>query len=278
MKFVPKRVSISVARAILQTQKHSPTILFASGVVGIVVAGVLACRATLELDDVLTQSEKDLLSCDTDRARTVTKLQTSLDIVTLYTPAVIVGTLAVGSLAGSHHLLSRRNAALTAAYAGLERTFGEYRKRVVDEIGTDKERELHYQSVTNAATQLETGTRTQLLPNDRSQYARFFDESSRNWVKTPEYNLLFIRCQQNYANDLLQSRGHVFLNEIYDMLDIPRSKAGSVVGWVISKAGDNFVDFGIFTGDTTKSREFVNGQERSILLDFNVDGVIWDKI
>jgi hypothetical protein len=96
-----------------------------------------------------------------------------------------------------------------------------------------------------------------------------------NWQKNSEHNKLFLKCQQSYANDMLQARGHVFLNEVYSWLGLEHSKAGAVVGWVINSDGDNFVDFGIF--DPGNSR-FVNGQERSILLDFNVDGVIYDKI
>lgn len=108
-----------------------------------------------------------------------------------------------------------------------------------------------------------------------SPYARFFDEASANWVKDPEINHIFVQCQQNFANNLLIARGHLFLNEVYDMLGIDRSSAGQVVGWVISGDGDNFVDFGMFEAHSAR---FVNGYERSILLDFNVDGVVVDKI
>ena len=112
-----------------------------------------------------------------------------------------------------------------------------------------------------------------------SQYARFFDESSPNWVKDPEYNLMFLRQQQQYANDRLKSVGHLFLNEVYDMLGIPRSKEGQVVGWIYDEEnliGDNFVDFGIFNPDSVGNREFVNGYVKAVLLDFNVDGNIWE--
>ena len=84
--------------------------------------------------------------------------------------------------------------------------------------------------------------------------------------------------QQTFFNDLLLSRGHLFLNEVYDQIGIDRTKAGQVVGWVVSKDGDNFVDFGLFDGSTQEKRMFVNGHENSVLLDFNVDGVIYDKI
>jgi hypothetical protein len=110
-------------------------------------------------------------------------------------------------------------------------------------------------------------------PNKWSPYARFFDEGSPEWKKNSELNRLYVQCQQNYANNLLRARGHVFLNEVYDMLGIDRSQAGSVVGWVIGTDGDNYVDFGL-------QRAFSSGLigERNILLDFNVDGVIYDKI
>jgi hypothetical protein len=114
-------------------------------------------------------------------------------------------------------------------------------------------------------------------PNGVSVNARFFDETCPQWSKTAEYNLAFLKCQQNYANDLLHSRGHIFLNEVYDMLGIPRSQAGSVVGWVKGN-GDDYIDFGIFDVTDGRKRDFVNGYERNILLDFNVDGIIYNLI
>ena len=63
------------------------------------------------------------------------------------------------------------------------------------------------------------------------------------------------------------------------MLGIPKTKAGQVVGWVYDPehpVGDNYVDFGLFDLDRERVRRFVNGDERNILLDFNVDGNIWE--
>ncbi|MCA1800666.1 MAG: DUF6353 family protein, partial [Actinobacteria bacterium] len=111
-----------------------------------------------------------------------------------------------------------------------------------------------------------------------SIYARYFDEGSTVWSRERDYNRLRIRAIQNYANDMLKARGHLFLNEVYDELGLPRSRAGAVVGWVMSKSGDNFVDFGIYNQENERARAFVNGQEQSILLDFNVDGVIYDLL
>ena len=111
-------------------------------------------------------------------------------------------------------------------------------------------------------------------PNGVSIYAKFFDETSTQWTKTPEYNLIFLKGQQQYLNDVLHSRGHVFLNEVYDVLGLDRSKAGAVVGWVLGE-GDDYIDFNLYNKDNAN---FVNGDEGSVLLDFNVDGVIYDLI
>ena len=121
---------------------------------------------------------------------------------------------------------------------------------------------------------IETKETEQKTEKTVSQYARFFDETCPSWSKNSEANLMFLKLQQQFANDMLKARGVLYLNEVYAMLGIPRTKAGQVVGWkydLENPSGDNYVDFGIFD---EKNKSFVNGFERSILLDFNVDGII----
>lgn len=111
-----------------------------------------------------------------------------------------------------------------------------------------------------------------------SMYARFFDECCPAWTTSSEYNLHFLLAQQQHANNLLKARRYLFLNEVYDMLGIPRSKAGQCIGWIYDEqnpVGDNHVDFGIY--DRYNS-DFVNTRKNTILLDFNVDGMILDRI
>ena len=290
-------MSAKMARQLLIGKKHSPTILFVGGIVGAVTSTVLACRATLKLDEVLEETQNDMHNAKqlhdsghTDypeveykRDMTILYIRTGVKIVKLYGPAVILGASSIAALTGSHKILNTRNAALTAAYATIDKAFGEYRQRVVDELGEDADRQFRYASETRTIVEeTDQGPKTsdvvRVAPNTPSGYARFFDEVSPNWSPTPEYNLLFLRCQQNYANDMLKARGHVFLNEVYDQLGLERSKSGAVVGWVLGKDGDNFIDFGVFDGANPRARDFVNGREGSILLDFNVDGVILDKI
>jgi len=293
----------TTGRSLLLLKKHSPEILMGVGVIGTVVSTVMACKATLKAEDVIAEAKEKLekvkhvnetvdkekyTELDYKKDLTVVYAQTAVDFIKLYGPSLVIGLSAIGCMLSAHGIMRKRNLALIAAYKAVEQGFGDYRKRVVSELGVDKDRQFKYGIVKDSQVEIvcdENGKEIDRIrkdieiqdPNAYSQYARFFDEASTQWQKLPEYNQMFLKCQQNHANDLLHSRGHVFLNEIYDMIGVPRSKEGAVVGWVRG-AGDDFVDFGIFTNDNERVRDFVNGYNRSILLDFNVDGVIYDLI
>jgi hypothetical protein len=293
MKFVPVAVTRTVSRNALLVQKASPGMLLTAGIVGMVGSTVLACRATLKMDKILDEGKAKLdlaktLQHDdyseTDRQRDVSLIyfQTSVKVVKAYAPAIGVGLLSIAALTKSNAILTQRAAALAAAYTALDNGFREYRARVIKKYGEEADQEFRYGIETKELEDPETGQKSLqvTVPGDPSIYARFFDETSLSWSRDPEVNMFFLKSQQNYANDLLKANGHIFLNEVYDLLGIDRSKAGTVVGWLWTSNGstDNFVDFGIFNKQSEKARHFVNGHEGAILLDFNVDGVIYDKI
>lgn len=291
MKMIPTSLSRVVANQGLLAKTHSPSVLFGLGIAGTLTSTVLACRATLKLEEVLATAQSDLTIANTmkhddysenDRKKDVAIIYTRsvVSVGRLYGPAILVGAASIGSLWGSHNILTKRNAALMSAYAAVDKAFKEYRARVVEKYGENVDRTLRYDTETIRVQNEETGkkeTITRVGPGGASMYARFFDEHCGPWSKDPEVNLLWVKCQQNYANDLLKARGHVFLNDVYRMFDLPDTEAGSVVGWIMG-GGDNYIDFGVYTRDTQEVRDFVNGRERSVLLDFNVDGVIFDKI
>ena len=286
-------------------EKHSPEILAGVGVVGVVASTVMACKATMKLNDILEESketrdkikevesnpryEEQYSHEDAKKDLTINYTQTAMKIAKLYAPAVILGSASLGCLLASNDILRKRNAALSAAYMTVDKSFKEYRQRVVDRFGEEVEKEIRYNIKAEEVTSTvvtEDGSETTITetvktmdPNLYSDYAKFFDEASPYWQKDPEYNLMFLKSQQQYATDLLRARGRLFLNEVYDMLGIDKTKAGQIVGWVYNPenpVGDNFVDFGIFDMSKERVRAFVNGYEPNILLDFNVDGNIWD--
>lgn len=294
-------------KAGFQLKKHSPEILVVTGAIGVVTSAVMACKATRKIDDILDETKKAvdaIHDCSTNedfkdeyseedakKDLVITYSRAAINFAKLYGPSVALGAVSLGCIFASNNILRKRGIAIAAAYTAVDTTFKEYRKRVVERFGEEVDRELKYnlkaKKVTEKVVDEETGETKKVKkteytaedPNGYSDYARFFDEYCNGWEKDPEYNLMFLRTQQSYANDLLKSRGHLFLNEVYDMLGIPRTKAGQVVGWVYNEdnpVGDNFVDFGIYDINRETNRDFVNGYERSILLDFNVDGNIWD--
>lgn len=294
LKSIANAVTSKIGRQVLTVQKHSPVLLFGAGVVGIVATVVIASRATLKLDEVLDEAYTDLENARTlkhpdysedDKKRDTVLIytRTAIRVGGLYAPAAVLGVLSIAALTSSHVILTRRNVAITAAYAALDKGFREYRQRVVSELGIEKDREFRYaMDETEIVEETEQGPVVKKVKRPtiagRSIYAQFFDESNSNWHREPSYNQIFLSCQQNYANDLLRARGHVFLNDVYDMLGIKRTKEGAIVGWVLGGGGDDRIDFGVFEGDRHSGMRFVLGQERSIILDFNVDGIIYDKI
>ena len=296
MKLIPNSLTRTVTQQILKGQKNSPTILFAAGVVGVVATTVLASKATLKLSEVLEENEENLKQArnlvsdkysEEDRSHDITLIYIRRAVLLgkLYGPTLVVGLASVACLTGSHKILTNRNTNLVAAYVALERGFQQYRARVVHEFGEDKDRELRYGSETREVisetkqghkiTQMKSAS----TEHGASIYARFFGPDNPNWEPNSEYNLFFIRAQQNYLNDKLRARGHVFLNDAYDQLGMDRTSAGAVVGWVWPNGLDNDIDFGLYDRESMERfHDFMTGREGVILLDFNVDGIVYDKI
>lgn len=302
------KLSRSVHKVGFQLKKHSPEILITAGVVGTVASTIMACKATTKINDILEdhkdQTEAIHEGMDAGEVRghvytvedgkkdlTIVYTQTAVKLVKLYAPSVVLGAASITALISSHTILKKRNVALAAAYATVDRGFKEYRGRVIERFGKELDRELKYnikaktieETVIDENGEEKTVTKTVSVadPNTHSDYARFFDDGCAGWAKDAEYNLTFLKMQQAEANKRLQREGYLFLNDVYTMLGIPRTKAGNVVGWIYDEKnpiGDNFIDFGIYDYYNQKNRDFVNGYERTILLDFNVDGDILNLI
>ena len=304
---VMSKLTRTANRAGLQLKKYSPEILVVTGIIGGVASAVMACRATTKLSEVLEENKENVEQIngyveiegysekyteeDHKKDLAIVTVQSGIKVAKLYAPAVALGVLSVTSILSAHNIMRKRNAGLAAAYVALDKSFKEYRERVIDRFGKELDRELKYNVKSKEIEETvvdENGKETTVKktvdvvdPNGISDYAKFFDEFCAGWSKDPEYNLMFLKRQQDWANDKLKAQGHLFLNEVYDMIGIPRTAAGNVVGWIYDEEcpiGDNFVDFGIYDINCERNRAFVNGYERSILLDFNVDGPILDLI
>lgn len=305
---IMEKVGRVANKAVFQLKKKSPVILVGAGIVGMGVTVFTACKATLKVNDVIDEAKENIDKIheatekgitqagetysveDSKKDLTIAYVQTGVKFAKLYGPAIVMGVLSTTSILAGYNVMRKRNVALTAAYAAIDKSFKEYRGRVVERFGKDLDRELKYNVKAVEVEEKEINEKGKektvkknlevVDPSDYSDYAKFFDASSSYWEKNAEYNLMFLKAQQNYANDLLKANGYLFLNDVYKMLDLPLTKAGQVVGWVYNPenpVGDNFVDFGIYQTHIA-NRNFVNGYEPVILLDFNVDGNIWEMM
>lgn len=244
-------------------------------------------------DGSLTKVEK-YTEDDSKKDLAIIYLRSGLKFAKLYGPSIALGAVSITSILASHNIMRKRNVALAAAYTAVDKSFKGYRSRVIERFGEQLDKELRYNIKAKEIETIVTDengeekvvketiiTADDCNPNFYSDYAKCFDNGCTGWTKDAEMNLFFLKRQQDWANERLKARGYLFLNEVYDMLGIPRTKAGQVVGWVydaVNPKGDNYVDFGIYNLHDEKARDFVNGYERSIWLDFNVDGNILDLI
>ena len=294
-------------RAGLKIKKHSPEILIVAGTVGVVTSAVMACKATTKLNDILEEAKNDIDAVhdymetekfaekhtedEGKKALTLAYVKAGAEVAKLYAPAVALGTVSLAAIIGSHNILNKRNVALATAYATIDTSFKEYRGRVVERFGKELDRELKHdikvqeveETVVDEKGKEKTVKKTVDVvdPNKLGDYSRIFYEGNPGWDKDPQRTMVFLKHQQAYANEKLKARGHLFLNEVYDMLGFSRVPDGQIIGWIYDEncpVGDNFVDFGIFDMTNPANVRFVNGDERGLILDFNHDGVIYNKL
>lgn len=288
----------------LLCKKNSAEIFLGLGSLGLLGSMISASIAALKIEPILDETKaqlkevkdhKDALTeKEYKKEMTDVYLKTGIKVARLYLPTATLATVSFGLIFASHGIISKRNVAIMAAYKAVEESYEQYREKVREEYGEDKDNEFRYgfkkekvdvEYVDEAGKKKKKKEEIIVADADTvskySPYARFFNEVNPNWERSSSYNLLFLRNAQNYANDKLREQGHIFLNEVYDLLGFQRSQEGAVVGWVFDlddNTRDNYVDIGIYDINLESSQDFINGYEKSILLDFNVDGIIYDLI
>lgn len=268
-------------------QRYAPEILTTVGIVGVGTATVLIAKQTLKLEDTVAKAEDRLGIAREDKAMgdnlAVIKayMHNTSDLVKLYGGPVTLALASIASILAAHGIMRRRNAALVAAYGVLESAFSNYRQRVREAIGEEREQEL-YVGVRETTEVNESGKKTvkkDLSGGPQSPYALLFDESNLYWQPEAGTNKTWLIIKQQHLNDMLNVKGYLFLNDVHRALGFPDTKAGQIVGWIADSAqGDGYVDLGIFEPITDVKRDFINGHERNIWLNPNVDGPIIDKL
>lgn len=305
---IKKNVTRTLYKTSFKLKKHSPEILVVGGVIGVVASGIMACKATTKLSTILDESRDHIDAInevmenpkivsaeyteeDAKKDKVIVYTQTGVKVAKLYAPSVILGALSISAILGGSNILRKRNIALAAAYATVDKSFKDYRGRVVERFGEELDKELKYnlkskevkEQVVDENGKKKTVKKTMSIvdPSDVGDFSRIFYEGNTGWDPNPLYTLKFLKTQQEWANQRLRAQGFLFLNDVYDMLGFSKIPEGQVIGWIYDEKnpiGDNFVDFGIFDMNKEPNIRFVNGDERGIILDFNHDGNILDKM
>lgn len=305
MNAIMSNVGRFAAKAKFKLGKHSPEILMAVGAVGAVTSAVMACKATLKVNDILAAHQSSVATIhdvqdgkaeikegavyteeDAKKDLTAVYVQTGLKIAKLYAPAVILGTLSLGCMVGSNRILQKRNAALTAAYVTLDKAFKDYKGRVSERFGDrvqdELERGIKAVEVENTVTH-EDGTEeivksyVDQADGEHTPYDMLFDEMIDHWEPDAQMNKRYLSLIQSEANRRLRAQGFLFLNDVKKLIGCYASGAslctptGQIVGWLYDPNNEelhNCVDFDLdrLYGDP------------NVMLHFNCDGPIIDKI
>ncbi|MCK5602215.1 hypothetical protein KAR91_10110 [Candidatus Pacearchaeota archaeon] len=306
---ITKFIGPKVGHTSLAIKSRAPELLLGGGIITGVASVVMIAKAHKKSDEVFGDIAEDIMDVQiyvgNTNAETNDDADAKLgDYVThtderkmllpiyangarraarLYGPGLMMGAASLFLLLASHGTLKRRNKALLSTIGVVSQGFAIYRQRVVAEQGTEADERFYYGAEARKITTLEidadgkkkkTKSTKNHIPDEVSpiMYQRLFDHTMPMWNADPDMNEFFLQITQQHFDDWLKIKGYVLLNEVYTALGFDESPEGAVVGWSTNVPGDNYVSFGL-DNDINK-RE---GDNRW-LLDFNVNGVVFDTI
>ena len=302
MKINTKTLRKSFKKAQLTVRKHSPEILMVAGVIGTVAGAVMACKETLELEDVLDECKQEKMDleeqyamCEEYSEDALKKDQVKLTIkqvakiVKLYAPSVIMEATSIGVIFASNDIMRKRNASMAAAYATLNSMYKRYRQNVIESYGEEVDKDMRFGVKHEKVTEIdEDGNKVKIdarivdLDNTAlaiSDYSRFFQAGCKGFdANNGRYNFLYLKGLQAMFNNQLIADGYVMLNDVYRELGFDTIPEGWSIGWVYDEEnpiGDNYIDFGLYEA-RNKNQRAANGWEPVILMDFNVDGNLYE--
>ena len=316
MKFpvkLPQAVTRAMGKLWLRTKKSSPEICVVSGIVcggaALVMVGVRTWKKKddLQKDISLVKDRMDTIkgAKENNNQELVKSERKELvkqggalakDLVKTYWIPALLGVGSAGLIWGGRTMLRRELSAVTSAYALLMESYKQYRQRVIDDVGIEKDQEYMHGIKMVDAVDEKTGEVTRRAIVDKSKSispysvwwceGEFDDETGewlwRNgmWRDNALMNESTLKCVQNAANDQLRANGFIFLNQVREMLGLPPTREGQIVGWTLC-GGDGFIDFGVFPSKqhplekiAPVNRLFLDNKTCNALLDFNVDGPI----
>lgn len=306
---------VKVSRGInslgFELKRKSPELLLSTGIIGVVCSGVMACRKTLELPEVVSRhnSTLELIKENAVEAEDGTTVETTkgvvkveeavmqvqthfcLEVAKLYAAPIALGALSLAAIVGSHCIMSKRYTRAMAAYITVTEAFRGYRERVKDRVGDDIERKIRFnikdeeteEEIVNEKGKVKKVKKTaevvdpEMMLDDFTAFYTSFT-APREWSASMLLNRQKVEQVAKWSSEKLKREGKLFINDVLRDLGIEGRPSGQFVGWVYDEAnpiGDNYVNIELEECAFKNPETGIN--EPGFILEFNADGNIIDK-
>ena len=194
-------------------KRNASTILTCIGAVGVVATAVTAVRATPKVVRLLD-------ACEEEKGDKLSKTEAIKVAGPYYIPSMLLGAGTIACIFGANAFNKRQQAALMSAYALVDNSYKEYKKKVEELYGEEADKEVKAAIARDKYTDedIQVGDNEKLFYDEFS--GQYFESTTKKVIEA-EYNL----------NRQLAYNGGAYLNEFYDFLGIPTIEAGTELGW-----------------------------------------------
>lgn len=208
----------------LSLKNGAPTILTCVGAVGVVATAVTAVKATPKAMMLLEEAEEI-------KEAELTTFEKVKVAGPAYIPSVLIGVSTISCIFGANVLNKKNQASLASAYAFLDTSYKEYKKKVADMLGEDAESEIRESIAKDHYKEQEI-----VVEDDKRLY---YDECSGRYFNATKEEVLAAEYE---VNRLMATRGYALLNDFYANLGLGRMDPGDTLGWSI-EAGYEFYGY-----------------------------------
>lgn len=213
--------------------KRSPEILLGIGIASGITATVLAVKATPKAMELLAEAEKENINRQIKEGVPGPEVKNGLPSAQVvktvwkcYIPAAISGAASIACLLGSHSVNAKRNAALATAYKLSETALNEYREKVVEEIGEDKEKVIR-DKVSQKHLDEKPVSKNEVIITGTGKQLCYDGISGRYF----ESDIQTIRAAVNKINETMVYEMYAALNDFYNEIGLSNTDMGDELGW-----------------------------------------------
>lgn len=202
-----------VHRASLYVRRNAPTILTCVGSIGVVATSVMAVKATPKALRLLEEEKAE-------KGGDLTKLEVVAVAWPAYIPAIVTGATTIACIFGANVLNRCQQASLASAYALIDNSYKEYKKKVEELYGKEA----------NAQVQQEIAKDKYKENNIQQENDEllFYDEFSGRYFNATMERVLVAEYQVNRE---LHNTGHDTLNHFYELVGLNPIYGGDALGW-----------------------------------------------